>query len=102
MLSYLLRVQFVCGISFFLQKVQFLKQGIYDTDENFHRPVIETNPEVAERYLKKIERPMDLQTIRDKISSYRVISELQDDLILMFKNCYDFNTKSSGYKQYAM
>lgn len=82
--------------------MQLLKQGIYDTDETFHRPVIETNPEVAERYLKKIERPMDLQTIRDKISSYRVISELQEDLILMFKNCYDFNTKTSGYKDYAV
>lgn len=63
--------------------------------------MIDTNPELAEHYLKKIEHPMDLQTIRDKISSYRVISELQDDLIIMFKNCYDFNTKKSGLKEYA-
>ena len=82
--------------------MQLLKQGIFDTDGIFHRPVVDTNPELAEHYLKKIEHPMDLQTIRDKISSYRVISELQDDLIIMFKNCYDFNTKKSGLKEYAM
>jgi len=76
---------------------------INDVDEVFHKPIIEQYPEIAQNYLKKIDTPMDFHTIMHKrMKTYRVVSDLQNDLILTFKNCCTFNKARSDYWKYAM
>jgi hypothetical protein len=44
-------------------------------------------PEIADSYLDTISDPMDFRTIEDvRLDKYRHIHELQDDLILTFRN----------------
>lgn len=75
----------------------------FDAEELFHLPVLETFPEIADKYLKKVENPIDLRTIRNEcIESYQVIGDLQEDLIRMFKNCCTYHPKSSGYWSYSV
>ena len=74
-----------------------------DVQKSFFEPVIDTVPELRKEYLAKIARPMDFQTIvEEEIPQYEEISDLQEDLELMFKNCIDFNGKHSPYGNYAM
>lgn len=74
-----------------------------DQDGTFNAPVLESYPDIAESYLSLVDHPMDLRTIEeDRMQRYLSIKELQDDLILMFKNCCDFNGADSDMGQYAM
>lgn len=75
----------------------------FDAEELFHTPVIEKFPDVAEKYYEKVSHPIDLRTIREeRVPYYRVISELQDDLILVFQNCCTFNRVNSQYWKYSV
>lgn len=76
---------------------------VFDAEGLFHIPVIEQYPEVAKSYLEKVNNPIDLRTIEtERVPHYRVISELQDDLILMLQNCCTFNRVKSEYWKYAV
>lgn len=67
-----------------------------DDQSIFLKPVVDAFPHVAEAYLNAIAKPIDLTTIVNNVRAYLNIQELQQDLILMFKNCCDFN----GYDSY--
>lgn len=73
-----------------------------DAEAIFLEPVIEAHPEIKDKYLKKIDEPMDFATIRTRIPDYRVISDLQNDLVLVFRNCCDYNAINSPYWKYAL
>lgn len=78
------------------------KLSAYDEDNIFKAPVAEVYPEVAATYLKTIEHPMDLRTIEEeRIHLYESITRLQDDLILMFRNCCTFNAPGSDLWLYG-
>ena len=75
----------------------------YDKDDVFKAPVVETYPELAASYLETIENPMDLRTIdEERIHLYESITMLQEDLILMFRNCCTFNAPDSDLWHYGM
>lgn len=57
----------------------------------FHHPV----PADCIGYHKVITRPMDLQTMKEKIPSYLNINEFLADVRLMFQNCSTFNRPES-------
>ncbi|CAJ1969682.1 unnamed protein product [Cylindrotheca closterium] len=73
-----------------------------DTDDTFAIPVLESYPDLANDYLTIVDVPMDLRTIREeRVPLYESIKELQKDLILMFKNCCDFNETGTDLWNYA-
>jgi len=73
-----------------------------DTDKNFYYPVVESFPVLKDTYLNMITTPMDFHTIKkERIGSYQVISDLQQDLILIFSNCCSFNVKGSEIWNYT-
>lgn len=50
-----------------------------------------------------VKYPMDFRTIEEeRLPDYGNISELQDDLILTFRNCCEFNSDNPEYYNYAM
>lgn len=68
----------------------------------FHIPVSRTVP----NYYKVITKPMDLTTIKQKLSPshfnhYEDVPEYLADIKLIFKNCYTFNHKDSQVCQRA-
>mmetsp|Transcript_2788 Transcript_2788/g.6049 ORF Transcript_2788/g.6049 Transcript_2788/m.6049 type:complete len:165 (+) Transcript_2788:81-575(+) len=68
-----------------------------DTSGMFSKPVIEAHPAIADAYLDAIETPMDLRTIEEeRVNVYGSIQMLQDDLVLMFRNCCTFNGKETS------
>ncbi|KAL7540285.1 hypothetical protein ACHAXR_010002 [Thalassiosira sp. AJA248-18] len=74
-----------------------------DTMDLFSQPVLEAYPGIAEEYLRAVKKPMDFRTIEDELlSTYEHISELQDDLILTFRNCCVYNGEMSEYYNYAI
>lgn len=74
-----------------------------DDDGLFSAPVVELVPDLEEIYATKIETPMDFRTIEEeRINYYESIQELQEDLILVFRNCATFNGPSSEYSAFAM
>ncbi len=69
----------------------------------FGAPVCETYPEIADSYKARVTNPMDLRTIEEeRLPTYRLIAELQEDLILTFKNCCVFNGEDSEYYAYTV
>jgi len=79
------------------------KLGELDTLNLFCHPVCEEFPDVADRYLREVKNPMDFHTIEHgRLSKYVHISQLQEDLILTFRNCCVFNQESSEYYSYAL
>jgi len=80
-----------------LQEVEQL-----DDRELFTDPVTEQFPDIAEEYLGCIASPMDFRTINGRIESYKKISELQDDLILMLKNCCIYNGEKNDLWYYSV
>jgi len=73
-----------------------------DSENLFKTPVIEQIPQIKKEYLSVIDKPMDFRSIEDhRLSSYNEISELQDDLILIFKNCCMYNEVGSSYWEYS-
>ncbi|KAL3944011.1 MAG: hypothetical protein SGBAC_001921 [Bacillariaceae sp.] len=80
-----------------LEKIESL-----DTDGIFAVPVLEAYPDLANAYLTVVDTPMDLRTIEEeRLQQYESIKELQEDLILMFKNCCAFNETGSDLWNYA-
>lgn len=65
----------------------------------FAQPVTE---DIAPRYFEVVSQPMDLSTIKQKIhdESYQ-LTDFQDDVFLMIKNCMTYNPDSSFYYQEA-
>jgi len=58
---------------------------------------------VADAYTEVVTNPMDLRTIEEeRLPTYGLISELQEDLILTFKNCCVFNGEDSEYYGYSV
>ena len=77
--------------------------AMLDEEGLFASPVIEQMPDIDEVYLSMIDTPMDFRTIQeDRIHYYESIRELQDDLILVFRNCATFNDESTEYHAFAM
>ena len=73
-----------------------------DKDKIFSLPVAESHPEIADAYASMISQPMDLQTIaEERMHAYSSITMLQDDLILMYRNCCMFNEPGTIYWDYA-
>ena len=58
-------------------------------------PVIEAHPDISDDYLAIIKEPMDFHTIEENLSQYTHIHEMQDDLVLTFRNCCEFNGENS-------
>ena len=75
-----------------------------DSDYSFQFPVTEQYPKIAEDYLKCISNPMDVRTIKFKAKNdeYKFLSEMQDDLISMFRNCCMYNGENSEHWKYAV
>jgi hypothetical protein len=78
-------------------------QRALDEDNLFDIPVVEAYPSVAYDYAKVVSNPMDYRTIEEeRIQVYRNIAELQQDLILIFDNCIEFNAAASEYGEFAL
>lgn len=74
-----------------------------DTSGLFATPVIEAHPEIADAYLSIIDMPMDLRTIEEeRLNMYTSIQMLQDDLVLMYRNCCTFNGVESSLGEIAV
>ena len=68
----------------------------------FAAPVIEMCPDLEKAYLRKVKNPMDFRTIEnERLDDYTSITELQDDLILTFRNCCVYN-EGTEYYDYAL
>ena len=72
-----------------------------DVDSIFLKPVVDAFPQIAVAYLNAITKPIDLTTIINNVRAYLSIQELQQDLILMFKNCCDYNGYDSDLGRYS-
>jgi hypothetical protein len=80
-----------------------IEQVQADVDNVFIVPVLETYPDLTDKYLALVENPIDLRTIaEDRVPEYQSISEFQKDLIQMFENCVIFNGKRAKLSKYAM
>jgi hypothetical protein len=73
-----------------------------DHDAVFDAPVIEKFPSLKETYLKRVSKPMDFLTIEKSIRKYQNIQDLQQDILLVFKNCCLYNGQQSDIGKYAM
>ena len=68
----------------------------------FEVPVIEKHPEIGDAYLARIHSPMDFQTILHvRIGQYESIRNAQEDLVLVFANCMEFNEEGSVFHDAA-
>ena len=73
-----------------------------DEREMFEAPVLEQLPELKDDYLKVVSVPMDFRTIEEsRMYSYTTLSDLKQDLGLIFQNCIRFNGASSEAGQIA-
>lgn len=52
-------------------------------------------------YPEKISHPMDLQTITEKMKTYKSKKEFYDDVKLIFSNCYAYNGETSHISKMA-
>lgn len=74
-----------------------------DDGGNFYVPVAEAFPEIADDYLAVITNPMNFRTIEEeRLNVYQSISELQEDLTLIFGNCMMFNMQGSDLHGMAL
>ena len=74
-----------------------------DEDGIFAAPVVEQVPDIKDEYHAQIGTPMDFRTIEEERKQYYAsIRELQEDLILVFRNCATFNEPSSMYHLFAL
>ena len=63
----------------------------------------EAYPEVAAEYRRAITRPMDFRTIEEeRLPRYKSIREFQEDLVLTFTNCIEFNGADSELGQLSL
>eukprot|EP00571_Detonula_confervacea_P009850 CAMPEP_0172301324 /NCGR_PEP_ID=MMETSP1058-20130122/3238_1 /TAXON_ID=83371 /ORGANISM="Detonula confervacea, Strain CCMP 353" /LENGTH=2176 /DNA_ID=CAMNT_0013011391 /DNA_START=239 /DNA_END=6769 /DNA_ORIENTATION=- len=74
-----------------------------DISNLFSVPALETFPEMEDEYLKAVKNPMDFRTIEEeRLPTYQNIAELQEDLVLTFRNCCEFNGEMSEYYNYSI
>ena len=88
-------------VSNITQVTREMVQRISENDELgiFSKPVIEAHPTIADAYLNVIETPIDLRTIEEeRVNIYNSIQGLQDDLVLMFRNCCTFNANTDFWE----
>lgn len=80
------------------------KMRVLDSEKGaFEIPVAEAFPEIETAYLRAVTSPMDFRTIEEeRLPTYESISQLQDDLILVFGNCVRFNGNDTEYGRYAI
>lgn len=80
----------------FLLSFSCTLQSTMDEGGNFAIPVIEAFPEITDDYLARVQNPLDFRTIQEeRLQLYHSIHELQDDLILVFSNCMNYNVPDS-------
>ena len=73
-----------------------------DEGNIFQTPVLEAFPDIENEYLKVVPQPMDFRTIvEERLHYYRSITELQQDLLLVFQNCIAYNGAASEYARLA-
>ena len=73
-----------------------------DQRELFAFPVLDQVPALEHSYLEVVKTPMDFKTIEEeRVHSYTAISDLEDDLELIWDNCIQFNGPASVYGQIA-
>ena len=72
-----------------LSKLQCSRPFLYPVDTNLYKD-----------YLTTIEHPMDLNTIITKLkkSQYQNMGEIHDDLMLICKNCYNYNKDKINFQ----
>ena len=76
--------------------------NLLESDNIFKIQMIEQILQLKTKYLSDIDKPIDFLSIEDhRLSSYNDISELQDDLILVFKNCCMYTQVGSYYWEYS-
>ena len=64
---------------------------------------VEAFPAMKVAYRRVVKNPMDFRTIEEeRLPIYESISQLQEDLILVFQNCVDFNGKDTEFGVYAI
>jgi len=69
-----------------------------DESDLFEIPVAEAYPDAADDYLAAIPFPMDFRTIEEeRLLVYCSVEELQEDLILVFGNCINYNEQDSPF-----
>ena len=63
----------------------------------FNQPVVDEYPHLRETYLKIVEQPMDLTTIRNKLlcQEYADVRAFESDVKLVWKNAHSFNEEGS-------
>jgi Bromodomain len=67
-----------------------------DRENIFSIPVVEAYSDLEESYLAQISHPMDFRTIEEeRLKVYKSITELQEDLVLVFRNCMEYNKPGS-------
>jgi hypothetical protein len=73
-----------------------------DKENLFEKPVVEQLPEIREDYLRVISKPMDFQRIEEeRADTYSSISELEEDLKLIFQNAIQYNGAESLIGEFA-
>ncbi|CAD6500943.1 BgTH12-06646 [Blumeria graminis f. sp. triticale] len=72
--------------------------------KNFRQPVAVLWPSIAENYAAKITNPMDLSTIEKKLKdeAYLTISEVKNDVHLIYNNSVIFNSAENPVTKCAM
>lgn len=93
-----------------LKEITVVAEGILEemrkldsTREAFKIPVVEAFPAIKVAYRRVVKNPMDFRTIEEeRLPIYESISQLQEDLILVFQNCVDFNGKDTEFGVYAI
>jgi len=84
-------------------KLVLSKLRSLDTENCFENPVHEEYPDMAEEYLKRVSTPMSFSTIEQlQLPNYERVGELQEDLILTFRNCCIFNGEDSEFYRQAI
>jgi len=72
-----------------------------DESNFFGKPVSELYPDHAEDYKNHIQSPMDFGTIETRLPTYTKVSELEQDLKLVFHNCIVYNGVESDLGKVA-
>jgi hypothetical protein len=93
-----------------LKKITVVAEGVLekmrllDSEKGaFEIPVAEAFPGIETAYRRTVTSPMDFRTIEEeRLPTYESISQLQDDLMLVFGNCVRFNGEDTEYGRYAM
>jgi Bromodomain len=92
-----------------LRKISLIAKSILselrklDTEGNFNGPVTDLFPEIRDSYFSMISTPMDFTTIESEmLPNYESIFEFEENLILVFENCIQFNGDKNPFGLFAI